>query len=105
MSLVSYKNFFELLFESASHGKIHTNRKCLFCGSELDRERSKAIQTRVGRIRFLLHAIEEGINTADELLFEILTLGEYLGGRDIPEGDPPWWNTNAKEISSKMRKR
>lgn len=88
---ISWKHFWNLVFESVNYGKISNERECLFCGSKLDQDRLEAARVRIGRLSFLLHSIESGSKTADTVLEEILTLSSNLTDYYLPEDDPDWW--------------
>jgi len=52
----------------------------------------------MGRLRYLIRSIDEGSATAEKLVHNIIHIGEYLGGRDIPENYPDWWLETVKKI-------
>jgi len=104
MSLANSTSFFGLIHESVISGKITLGGKCPFCGSELNQEHLKRMQIRIGRLRFLLNAAEQGSKTAEDLLHKIFITKAYLGGIDIPEDFPEWWDESARKIYEEIRK-
>lgn len=91
------------LLLSAQSGKINRDRKCLLCGSKLSDDGLKSIQVRMGRLRYLIRSIDEGSATAEKLLHNIIHIGEYIGGRDIPEDYPDWWLEAVDKIDLETR--
>jgi len=104
LPFITWKTFFEYLFTSVNRGKIKSDKKCLFCGSELDNERLSATQARIGRLRFLLRSVEEGSKIADDLLNDILITPVERGGHDLPEREEAWWDDKVREIYSEKRR-
>jgi len=90
--------FSYLAFESVVFGKIKHEQRCLFCGSTLSEEQLKKMQTRLGRLQFLLRSANEGSQTAYDLLLKIFFVDRDHGGVDIPEDVPEWWDKAALEI-------
>lgn len=93
------KQFLDLVIESVQSGKIGAEKKCPFCGSELDSERLEGMDTRIRRMIYLLREYERGSKTARDTLDTCLLLKKIYDGKDIPEDTPEWW----KEIVSKIR--
>lgn len=98
MNIFNMTKFWELLVESLTHGKLSMENTCLFCGSDLDKDRKEAMKIRIGRLRFLLRSVENGSKTSDEILYKIIARNKELGGLELPEDDPDWWMENAREI-------
>ena len=98
MSLRNSKTFFSLINESVTSGKISIEKKCPFCGSELTYEDTKIMQTRIGRLRFLLRALDQESETAFDTIYKIFVYGKHLGGFDIPEDSPDSWIKIARQI-------
>lgn len=93
------KQFFDLIRDSIQSGKINVEKKCPFCGSELDSDRLEGMDIRIGRLIYLLREHEKGSTTAYNTLESCLLLKKIYDGKDIPEDTPEWW----KEIVSKIR--
>jgi hypothetical protein len=102
--MTNSKQFFDLIHESVEFGKIKEEKKCPFCGSELDSDRFKGMQVRIGRLVFLLRTIEEGSKTASSTLDKVLVTKKLYGGADIPEDYPKWWDDAAKQIYKETEK-
>lgn len=98
--MMNTKHFFDSIQESAESGKISIEKKCPFCGSEINSEFLKGIKVRIGRLLFLLRAIERGSDTAKDTLYNIFVNREYHGGFDIPEDSPKWWLDLVRKIDN-----
>ncbi len=95
-----YQDFMESMKSSSSFGKINKDKKCPICGESISDSEMYLFQARVGRLLFLLRLSSHGSSTASDFIRQYIHTLEKRGARDIPTGDPQWWNDLVMKIDS-----
>jgi hypothetical protein len=61
------------------------------------------MDTRIGRLIFLLREYEKGSMTAYNTLESCLLIKKIYDGKDMPEDTPTWWDEAVSKIKAENR--